>query len=447
MVSGWPAASSAARTRSTEPPVSLADMLYLPAMEPLALYIHWPFCLAKCPYCDFNSHVRERIPQARFRDALRRELAWEAERLGRRTLTSIFFGGGTPSLMEPETVADADRRCAPPVRTGGRHRDHAGGQSDQRRGRPLRGIPRRRREPRLDRRAEPRPGGAADARPAAFGGAGDRRAGDGAGDVPAHLVRSDLRAARPDARCLAGGTAPGARAGGGSSVALPAHDRAGHEVRGDAPPRRHRAAGRGHRAPRCTRRPRRRQDASASLPTRCRTTPCQAAKAGTISPTGAMATTPASARRAWQDYTSRVIPAKVRTGSGAPRATTRQASIVATRRHRAPEALGGASRARRPRHCRASPTRADRARTRNAADGTASDRGNRRGAFRRPHRRYLSPMQSIRMSCNRRSARTILPGSGTAWWHCQRVGCVWTRYSPLWFAEAIAGDGEASRSC
>ena len=74
-------------------------------MKPLALYIHWPFCRAKCPYCDFNSHVRERIPQARFRAALRRELAWEAARLGRRRLTSIFFGGGTPSLMEPDTVA------------------------------------------------------------------------------------------------------------------------------------------------------------------------------------------------------------------------------------------------------------------------------------------------------------------------------------------------------
>ncbi|HET6196419.1 MAG TPA: radical SAM family heme chaperone HemW, partial [Acetobacteraceae bacterium] len=74
-------------------------------MDPLALYIHWPFCLAKCPYCDFNSHVRGRLPQARFRSALRQELAWEAERLGRRPLTSIFFGGGTPSLMEPETVA------------------------------------------------------------------------------------------------------------------------------------------------------------------------------------------------------------------------------------------------------------------------------------------------------------------------------------------------------
>jgi oxygen-independent coproporphyrinogen-3 oxidase len=74
-------------------------------MEPLALYIHWPFCLAKCPYCDFNSHVRERIDQRRFAAALRAELAWEAARLGRRPLASIFFGGGTPSLMDPATVA------------------------------------------------------------------------------------------------------------------------------------------------------------------------------------------------------------------------------------------------------------------------------------------------------------------------------------------------------
>ncbi len=75
------------------------------SMEPLALYVHWPFCLAKCPYCDFNSHVRERIPQARFIAALRAELAWEAARLGRRPLASVFFGGGTPSLMDPAGVA------------------------------------------------------------------------------------------------------------------------------------------------------------------------------------------------------------------------------------------------------------------------------------------------------------------------------------------------------
>jgi len=74
-------------------------------MEPLALYIHWPFCLRKCPYCDFNSHVRDAVDQARYRAALLRELAWEAARIGRRPLASIFFGGGTPSLMAPETAA------------------------------------------------------------------------------------------------------------------------------------------------------------------------------------------------------------------------------------------------------------------------------------------------------------------------------------------------------
>jgi putative oxygen-independent coproporphyrinogen III oxidase len=83
--------------------------------DDLALYVHWPFCLAKCPYCDFNSHVRGRIDQDRFAAALRRELATEAQRLGRRRLTSVFFGGGTPSLMAPSTVGalldDAARWC------------------------------------------------------------------------------------------------------------------------------------------------------------------------------------------------------------------------------------------------------------------------------------------------------------------------------------------------
>ncbi|MBR0660272.1 radical SAM family heme chaperone HemW [Neoroseomonas oryzicola] len=78
----------------------------MPAVtEPLALYIHWPFCAAKCPYCDFNSHVRDRVDEARFGAALRRELAHEAARVGRRPLASIFFGGGTPSLMSPDTAA------------------------------------------------------------------------------------------------------------------------------------------------------------------------------------------------------------------------------------------------------------------------------------------------------------------------------------------------------
>ena len=73
--------------------------------EPLALYIHWPFCVSKCPYCDFNSHVRSEVDQAQWREALLVDLAHEARLLPGRRLTSIFFGGGTPSLMEPATVA------------------------------------------------------------------------------------------------------------------------------------------------------------------------------------------------------------------------------------------------------------------------------------------------------------------------------------------------------
>ena len=65
----------------------------------LALYIHWPFCVSKCPYCDFNSHVRESVDQQAWRDALLADLAYEAALLPDRRLTSIFFGGGTPSLM------------------------------------------------------------------------------------------------------------------------------------------------------------------------------------------------------------------------------------------------------------------------------------------------------------------------------------------------------------
>lgn len=73
--------------------------------EPLALYVHWPFCVSKCPYCDFNSHVRESVDQERWRDALLADLAHEAAMLPGRRLGSIFFGGGTPSLMPPATVA------------------------------------------------------------------------------------------------------------------------------------------------------------------------------------------------------------------------------------------------------------------------------------------------------------------------------------------------------
>jgi putative oxygen-independent coproporphyrinogen III oxidase len=70
-----------------------------------ALYVHWPFCKKKCPYCDFNSHVREGVDHAAWRASLLRELGYWHARAPEMTISSIFFGGGTPSLMEVETVA------------------------------------------------------------------------------------------------------------------------------------------------------------------------------------------------------------------------------------------------------------------------------------------------------------------------------------------------------
>jgi len=70
------------------------------------VYLHWPFCLSKCPYCDFNSHVRHAaIDEARYVRAFAAEIAATAERIPGRTVTTMFFGGGTPSLMQPATVA------------------------------------------------------------------------------------------------------------------------------------------------------------------------------------------------------------------------------------------------------------------------------------------------------------------------------------------------------
>ncbi|MBT7756820.1 MAG: coproporphyrinogen III oxidase [Rhodospirillaceae bacterium] len=80
--------------------------------QPFAVYLHWPFCLAKCPYCDFNSHVRDGIDQDAWRRALLDELDRAAERLPGREVSSIFFGGGTPSLMPPETVGAVLERIA-----------------------------------------------------------------------------------------------------------------------------------------------------------------------------------------------------------------------------------------------------------------------------------------------------------------------------------------------
>ena len=84
------------------------------AAELLAVYIHWPFCVSKCPYCDFNSHVRDKVDSARWTRALLADLDHYAEIVPGRAVGSVFFGGGTPSLMPPETVAallDRVRAC------------------------------------------------------------------------------------------------------------------------------------------------------------------------------------------------------------------------------------------------------------------------------------------------------------------------------------------------
>jgi putative oxygen-independent coproporphyrinogen III oxidase len=73
--------------------------------EPLAVYIHWPFCRSKCPYCDFNSHVRDGVDTARWKRTLMHDLERQAELTAGRAVGSVFFGGGTPSLMPPETAA------------------------------------------------------------------------------------------------------------------------------------------------------------------------------------------------------------------------------------------------------------------------------------------------------------------------------------------------------
>ena len=73
-------------------------------MKPISIYIHWPFCLSLCPYCDFNSHVSNSINHNTWLEAYKKELSYFADRIAQRPVRSIFFGGGTPSLMEPNTI-------------------------------------------------------------------------------------------------------------------------------------------------------------------------------------------------------------------------------------------------------------------------------------------------------------------------------------------------------
>ncbi|MFZ4125476.1 MAG: radical SAM family heme chaperone HemW [Rickettsiales bacterium] len=83
-------------------PIVIASIMHKDS--PLAIYVHWPFCKKKCPYCDFNSHVRDNVDHAAWHSALLKELEyWRAQTADHRVV-SIFFGGGTPSLMEPSTI-------------------------------------------------------------------------------------------------------------------------------------------------------------------------------------------------------------------------------------------------------------------------------------------------------------------------------------------------------
>ena len=96
------------------------EAMSIPALAPhqaasqrgFGIYVHWPFCVSKCPYCDFNSHVRARIDEAGWCSALLRELDFFAQQVPDRTVTSIFFGGGTPSLMAPDSTGTIIDRVA-----------------------------------------------------------------------------------------------------------------------------------------------------------------------------------------------------------------------------------------------------------------------------------------------------------------------------------------------
>ena len=106
------------------------------ARQAFGVYVHWPFCLSKCPYCDFNSHVRHAaIDEARFVARLRRARSRPPPRAHRAAPSRrSFFGGGTPSLMQPQTVGAILDAIGKHWTRRARRRGHARGQPDQRRG-------------------------------------------------------------------------------------------------------------------------------------------------------------------------------------------------------------------------------------------------------------------------------------------------------------------------
>src|SRR5690606_38231003 len=98
-------ASGASLHRACRPLLRGASRVNAAGAPVFGVYVHWPFCAAKCPYCDFNSHVRHQpVDQERFAAAFAKEIEWFGAVTPNRVAGSVFFGGGTPSLMKPETV-------------------------------------------------------------------------------------------------------------------------------------------------------------------------------------------------------------------------------------------------------------------------------------------------------------------------------------------------------
>ena len=123
-----------------------------PMSAEFGIYVHWPYCESKCPYCDFNSHVADTVDHGRWRAAYLSELDRTAGETGDRTVTSVFFGGGTPSLMKPDTAAAIIERIRANWPVAGRRGDHGGGQSVIVGSRPVRRLRRCRRQPAVHRR-------------------------------------------------------------------------------------------------------------------------------------------------------------------------------------------------------------------------------------------------------------------------------------------------------
>ena len=217
------------------------------------VYVHWPFCLSKCPYCDFNSHVRHAaIDEPRFLRAFAAEIAATAARVPGRTVSSIFFGGGTPSLMQPATVGailDAIGKhwtVAPDVEVT-LEANPTSVEATRFRGYRAAGVNRVSLGVQALDDASLKELGRLHTAQEALDAVAIARA-----VVRALFVRPDLCAAAADAAAMGGRAQARHRRSGRASVALSAHHRAGHAVRRAAQGRQARHARRRHRRARST---------------------------------------------------------------------------------------------------------------------------------------------------------------------------------------------------